>query len=548
MTIDNAAKLSAILAIQQEIAEAPLDPEMLMSLIVERTRALTGAESAVIEVVEGDNLRYHCVSGILTPFRDLRLAIGNSLSGLALRGKGLLRCDDAETDPRVDQETRRKTGVRSMLVMPLCHGDNCHSVLKVLSTRTHAFTTEDELALQMLAGLLGAALQHARDFQALEKITVEHERARRFLEAFMEQAAEGIVACDAEGQLILFSEGIRQSHGRDIAPILPDGWASYYGLYQPDGLTPMRKEEVPLYRAFCGESFRGVEMMIYTPEGQQRTVVTQGQPIHGPEGERLGALVLMHDITEIRQAEQDLRQANAALRQRKAELTALNQSLESFSYSVSHDLRAPLRALDGFARILEEDYGDRLDAEGQKHLERIRGASQHMAALIDALLELSRLDRQQLRIQKIDLGQISRTISMRLRQSDPAREVVFDIPEKLPAEADPGLLERVLENLIGNAWKFSAGKCPARISIGSESQGEEIVYFVRDNGAGFDMNYAHKLFQVFQRLHSSREFEGIGIGLNIVKRSIERHGGRIWAEGKPSEGATFRFTLQRSMV
>lgn len=548
MIIENPAKLSAILAIQQEIAEAPLDPEVLMNLIVERTRALTGADGAVIEVVEGDSLSYHCVSGIVAPFRGLRLAVGNSLSGLALTGKGLLRCDDAETDPRVDQETRRKTGVRSMLVMPLCHSGNCHSVLKVLSTRTHAFATEDELALQMLAGLLGAAMQHAQDYQTLQRITIEHERARRFLEALMEQAAEGIVACDAEGRLMLFSEGTRQFHGRDLAPLLPDDWASHYRLHQPDGCTLMRKEEVPLYRAFCGESFRDVEMVIHTPDGQQRTVITQGQPIHGPEGEKLGALVLMHDITEIRQAEQELRLANVALRQREADLTALNQSLESFSYSVSHDLRAPLRSLDGFARILEEDYGDSLDAEGKKHLLRIRSASQHMAALIDALLELSRLDRHQLQIQKTDLGQISREISQRLHQSDPGREVVFDIPEKLPAEADPGLLERVLENLIGNAWKFSAGKCPARISIGSEQHGEEIVYFVRDNGAGFDMNYAHKLFQVFQRLHSTKEFEGIGIGLNIVKRSIERHGGRIWAEGKSDEGATFRFTLQSSIV
>lgn len=548
MIMENPAKLSAIIAIQQEIAEAPLDPEVLMNLIVERTRMLTGADGAVIEVVEDDSLRYHCVSGIVTPFRDLRLATGNSLSGLALERKGLLRCDEAETDPRVDPVACRKTGVRSMLVMPLCHGGHCHSVLKVLSTQPHAFQAEDELALQMLAGLLGAALQHAQDYRALQRITTEHERARRFLETLMEQAAEGIVACDAEGHLILFSQGTRLFHSRDFTPITPDEWASHYGLYQPDGCTPMRKEEVPLYRAFCGESFRDVEMIIHTPAGQQRTVITQGQPIHDPDGEKLGALVIMHDVTESRQAEQELRLANAALRQREAELTALNQSLESFSYSVSHDLRAPLRALDGFARILEEDYSDSLDAEGRKHLVRIRSASQHMAALIDALLELSRLDRQQLRIQRTDLGELSRAISMRLCQTDPAREVIFDIPPSLPVEADPNLLDRILENLIGNAWKFSAGKCPARISIGSERQGEETIYFVRDNGAGFDMNYAHKLFQVFQRLHSTKEFEGIGIGLNIVKRSIERHGGRIWAEGKPDEGATFYFTLQPAIV
>ena len=231
------------------------------------------------------------------------------------------------------------------------------------------------------------------------------------------------------------------------------------------------------------------------------------------------------------------------VRERTAQLEATNKELESFSYSVSHDLRAPLRSIDGFSQALLEDYGDRLDEEGQDYLRRVRLASQRMAQLIDDLLNLSRLTRAEMRREMVDLSALAREIAAELRRSQRQREATFVIAGGLVAEGDGRLLRIALENLLGNAWKFTAGRPHARIEFGATTDHDRPVYFVRDNGAGFDMAYADKLFGAFQRLHAVTEFEGTGIGVATVQRIIHRHGGRIWAEGAVDQGATFYFTL-----
>jgi hypothetical protein len=238
-----------------------------------------------------------------------------------------------------------------------------------------------------------------------------------------------------------------------------------------------------------------------------------------------------------------LRVENAALqrgmRERTAELELLNRELEAFSYSVSHDLRAPLRSIDGFSQALLEDSGSTLSGDAQGHLKRIRGAAQRMAQLIDALLSLSQVSRGELRRGPVDLSALVRAVTTRLREASPGREVELAIQEGVSGDGDARLLEAVLENLLGNAWKFTRKQPRARIAFTSDGR----VHQVRDNGAGFDMAYAAKLFGTFQRLHSNSDFEGTGIGLATVQRIIHRHGGRIWAEGRPGEGATFSFTL-----
>jgi two-component system, NtrC family, sensor kinase len=228
------------------------------------------------------------------------------------------------------------------------------------------------------------------------------------------------------------------------------------------------------------------------------------------------------------------------------ELEAKNAELDAFSYSVAHDLRAPLRSLDGFSLALLEDYGQSLDEEGCQYLRYIRESAQQMALLIDDLLELSRVTRSDFRRERVDLAQIARTIAARLQEGAPERRAEFVIPDDLEVEGDARLLGIALENLIGNAWKYTGKRAEARIEIGAASEAGRRTYFVRDNGAGFDMAYAQKLFGVFQRLHSPREFEGTGIGLATVQRIIRRHGGKIWGEGKIGEGATFRFTVPSS--
>ena len=234
---------------------------------------------------------------------------------------------------------------------------------------------------------------------------------------------------------------------------------------------------------------------------------------------------------------------NRLLRQARDELEIANKELESFSYSVSHDLRAPLRAIDGFSRILLEDYQDKLDDDGKDSLARIRAASQRMGQLIDDLLQLSRITRAEMHRVPVDLSALARAVCDELKITEPARRVEFVIKPGLVTKADAGLMRAALENLLGNAWKFTGHRTDVKVEFGSRLEGGERVFYVRDNGVGFDMKYDSKLFGAFQRLHTSAEFPGTGIGLATVQRIIHRHGGRVWAEGETNRGATFYFSL-----
>jgi signal transduction histidine kinase len=237
----------------------------------------------------------------------------------------------------------------------------------------------------------------------------------------------------------------------------------------------------------------------------------------------------------------------ARVAQRTQELTYANQELESFSYSVSHDLRAPLRAVDGFSQALLEDEGERLSAQGRQLLQRLRAAATRMGQLIDDLLQLSRVGRSEMRRDRVDLSALAHQVAEELHRSEPGRAVRFDISEGLEAQGDARLLRVVLENLLGNAWKFTS-RCPtAHIELFAENRGGRPVYTVRDNGVGFNMAYAGKLFSPFQRLHKATDFPGTGIGLATVQRIVHRHGGSIEGEAGPGTGATFRFTLGEAL-
>ena len=239
----------------------------------------------------------------------------------------------------------------------------------------------------------------------------------------------------------------------------------------------------------------------------------------------------------------ELQERNESLRRNAAELLAANTELDAFAYSVSHDLRAPLRSIDGFSQILLEDYSEKLDEAGRESLQRVRAASQRMGTLIDDLLKLARVTRAEIRTEDVDLSGMAREIVGELQRTTPERQVEFAIAPGLKARGDARLLRVALDNLLRNSWKYTAKQPAPRVEFRSADANGGKTFMVRDNGAGFDMKYADKLFGVFQRLHSAADFEGTGIGLATVRRIINRHGGRIWAEGAVDQGATFYFTL-----
>ncbi|MDQ3267492.1 MAG: ATP-binding protein, partial [Pseudomonadota bacterium] len=252
----------------------------------------------------------------------------------------------------------------------------------------------------------------------------------------------------------------------------------------------------------------------------------------------LGALALV--ITRLRRVSVELEDQVA---QRTTQLAAANHELEAFSYSVSHDLRAPLRSIDGFSRVLLDDYSAHLDETGKDYLQRVRAATQRMGQLIDDMLKLSRVTRSEMNFKSVNLSMLAQTVADELQQTQPERHVEFVCTPGMTVRGDAHLLKVALENLLGNAWKFTSKREQAHVEIGVTHKVEASVYFVRDNGAGFDMAYVGKLFSAFQRLHAMTEFPGIGIGLATVQRIIHRHGGRVWAEGEPGKGSTFYFTL-----
>lgn len=264
--------------------------------------------------------------------------------------------------------------------------------------------------------------------------------------------------------------------------------------------------------------------------------------------ERTGKLAasnseLIREVAERKRAEEDIRKLNSQLVQRSAQLEASNKELEAFSYSVSHDLRAPLRGIDGFSQAVLEDYDEKLDESGRGYLRRVRTASQRMSQLIDAMLNLARLTRAEIHTQTFDMSAVVRGVLDDFQKVEPDRQVECIVADKVFATADPQLLRAVLENLLGNAWKFTQQQAHPRIEFGHGQYKGQAAYFVTDNGAGFDMTYVHKLFGAFQRLHAYTEYPGVGVGLATVHRIIQRHGGQIWAEGVVGKGATFHFTL-----
>ena len=298
---------------------------------------------------------------------------------------------------------------------------------------------------------------------------------------------------------------------------------------------------LPLFR---GEQLVGMAAVANRPSGYDEALVEQLQPFTATCAVLIEAY---RNSQRRRHAEGMLRQLNLELEdhvnQRTSELQASIRELESFSYSVSHDLRSPLRGINGFARLLLEDYGERLDEHGKEYLRRICSATLRMSELIDGMIDLAQLTREPIHLAEVNLSRLAESIARELQHAEPDREVEFTAMPDIRARGDERLLRVALHNLLSNAWKFTARKAVASVEFGARRTGSSLAYYVRDDGAGFDMKYADKLFGAFQRLHGVKEFAGTGIGLATVQRIVQRHGGLVWAEGETDKGATFYFTL-----
>jgi PAS domain S-box-containing protein len=363
-----------------------------------------------------------------------------------------------------------------------------------------------------------------------------------YLASIVESSADAIIGQSLDGTIVSWNAGAARMYGRERGEVIGQPASTLFPHEQQDEVTQLLK------RVAKGQRVDEVESERLRHDGTRFDVSASFSPILDDRGAIIGVSMIERDITRRMRAEQALQSLNAELeekvRQRTEDLESAVGELEAFSYSVSHDLRAPLRALNGFAESLVEDAAERLNDEERRMLGRIQRSAGRMDRIIEDLLMLSRAGNHRIEKEVVNLGDLARSVIEELGSSAPERKVEWDIGNGLLAWGDPGLLRLVVQNLVGNAFKYTAHKPSARIAIGvDERAGDTVTYFVRDDGAGFDPSLADKLFRPFSRLHASDEFEGSGIGLATVERIVRRHGGSVSADSVKGEGATFRFRL-----
>jgi PAS domain S-box-containing protein len=361
-------------------------------------------------------------------------------------------------------------------------------------------------------------------------LSVDVTDKRYSLAAVIDGTADAIIGRTLDGRIVSWNRGAEAMFGYTAAEMIGQSI---------DLLLPDRSPEDLALRArqiAAAGVVQHVEAVRKRKDGRDIDVWALASPMRDATGEIIGISSVVRDVSDLKRAQRDLSRA-------RDELERSNRELASFSYSVAHDLRAPLRGIDGFSQALLEDHSDQLDAEGRRYLERVRTAAQLMGRLIDDMLRLSKVTRAEIRRERIDLSALARAAADRLAQREPGRVITRAIEPGLEVDGDPALVALLLDNLLANAWKFTRTKTASHVEVGRVEGSDPPIFFVRDDGVGFDMQYASKLFGVFQRLHSTADFEGTGVGLATVQRIAAKHGGRAWAAGAVDRGATFFFTL-----
>lgn len=439
---------------------------------------------------------------------------------------------------------------RSLMTVPVTSDSKTLAVISIQSYQPGAYTQEDLNMLAALAEHCAGALERVRAEEEVSRLHSEIRTHLEELQTLFDVAPVGIaVAHDRDCLSVSINAACARIFGLESARELSD-----FGLC-PDSLplkllqngNEIPTEDWPLRRAAQGRpSTSGQDYEIVVPGGRKFYCHVRASPLFADNGEVRGSLGIFVDLTERKKAEGEILRLNSELekrvRERTMQLEAANKELEAFSYSVSHDLRAPLRSIRGFSEVLLERYGGQLDTRGQEFLKRTCDSCAHMDRLIDDLLKLSRVNRSELQYADVDLSAVAESLFAEIRKTEANRDVEFRVAPGLVARGDERLLRLALDNLLRNAWKFTRDQPRPVIEFGQIGE-PDYPFFVRDNGAGFDMAYAARLFGVFQRLHTASEFPGTGVGLATVQRIINRHGGRTWGEGVVDQGAAFFFTL-----
>jgi PAS domain S-box-containing protein len=514
-------------------------------ILVDTADLLCGWDACILDLCDGDPptattvLCIDTVDGRRREFKpDESPAPLSPLTQEVLQqGARLVQCPSPAAVPAVLRPFGDKTRASaSMMYVPVRKDSKVIGLLSIQSYRPNAYTAEDLRTLQALADHCGGALERIRAETALSE---SNERLRLALAAgkmgtwTRELTGQGLIIGTPESDALL-----------GLQPGEFDGTEkALFEFIHPDDHELVR---TAFAKAIESKADYEVEFRFLPRNRPMGWMLGRGRTYYDAEGKPIRLVGIVIDITLRKAAEQEAECLTADLerrvRMRTEQLEATNRELEAFAYSVSHDLRAPLRSICGFSEVLLDRYADRLDELGREYLQRTRASGHQMERLIDDLLKLSRLGQSELHPQKVDLSAIVQSLAEELRHAEPEREVEFVIAPRIQVEGDERLLRIALDNLLRNAWKFTGKQPRARIEFGQVSE-PEAAFFVGDNGVGFDPAYAEKLFGVFQRLHSASEFPGTGVGLATVKRIVARHGGRVWAKGAEGRGATFYFTL-----
>ena len=439
--------------------------------------------------------------------------------------------DYAAPDPRKKGVPPGHVPIRRHMNIPLVD-DGRIVLIAGVGNKEDEYGDEDVRQLTLLMDGMWRIIRKKQDDEALRAAVRRAEDEKARTEAIIAAIGEGIIIRDREYRVIYQNEMHKALIGDR------KGEHCYTAYCGRDRVCDVCQVDAALQdgqiHAFC---------KVISVGGREVHLEVTASPVRDAEGAIVAGIELVRDVTERWRAEEAIRQLNWNLRQRATELAAMNQELEAFNYSLSHDLKSPLAGIYSAAQCLENDFGDVVGERGAFYLGCVQKASERMEEIIDAMLMLGRVGRSDLNLEQVDLSAMAREILMRQAMEHPERSVEISVATDVTVTGDHHLMRVVLENLLGNAWKYTQQARDARIEFGVMPCGTERVCFVRDNGAGFDMAHAQELFIPFRRLHDQREFEGTGVGLATVQRIVQRHGGRVWGEGAPGKGATFCFTL-----